>query len=153
MFSPYYGLFEYSARYYILCIVAVCLSVYLIVVTVTLLFVCLSVCLFVSLSVCLSDCLPIHLPILCVYHIIFYCVHLPVYLFCLCDYQMLLFLFGFHSSDDYTLQINPDSGFCNENHLDYFKFVGRVCGMAVYHAKLIDGNETLMLLLVGELCL
>ena len=44
-------------------------------------------------------------------------------------------------SDDYTLQINPDSGFCNENHIEYFKFVGRVCAMAVYHAKLVDGRS------------
>ncbi|XP_065912418.1 uncharacterized protein [Dysidea avara] len=47
-------------------------------------------------------------------------------------------LFEYSASDDYTLQINPDSGFCNGNHLEYFKFVGRVCGMAVYHAKLVD---------------
>lgn len=43
-------------------------------------------------------------------------------------------------SDNYTLQINPDSGYFNENHLDYFRFIGRVCGMAVYHQKLIDGQ-------------
>ena len=42
-------------------------------------------------------------------------------------------------SDDYTLQINPESGTYNENHLDYFHFTGRVCGMAIYHKKLIDG--------------
>lgn len=44
-----------------------------------------------------------------------------------------------HCSDDYTLQINPYSHFCNENHLRYYKFIGRVCGMAVYHSKLVDG--------------
>jgi E3 ubiquitin-protein ligase NEDD4-like len=27
---------------------------------------------------------------------------------------------------------------CNEQHLSYFKFIGRVCGMAVFHGKLID---------------
>ena len=42
-------------------------------------------------------------------------------------------------SDNYTLQINPDSGYFNEHHLEYFRFIGRVCGMAVYHQKLIDG--------------
>ncbi|KAM3187171.1 hypothetical protein ACTXT7_002825 [Hymenolepis weldensis] len=41
-------------------------------------------------------------------------------------------------SDNYTLQINPLSGLANENHLRYFKFIGRVCGMAVYHGKLVD---------------
>ena len=43
-------------------------------------------------------------------------------------------------SDNYTLQINPNSGVCNEQHLSYFKFIGRVCGMAVFHGKLIDGK-------------
>lgn len=42
--------------------------------------------------------------------------------------------------DNYTLQINPFSGMCNEEHLNYFKFIGRVAGMAVYHGKLLDGN-------------
>ena len=31
------------------------------------------------------------------------------------------------------------SGLCNEDHLSYFKFIGRVAGMAVYHGKLLDG--------------
>ncbi|CAJ0930584.1 unnamed protein product [Ranitomeya imitator] len=43
--------------------------------------------------------------------------------------------------DNYTLQINPNSsGLCNEDHLSYFKFIGRVAGMAVYHGKLLDGK-------------
>ena len=50
--------------------------------------------------------------------------------------QMFLLVF----SDDYTLQINPLSGLANEDHLSYFKFIGRVAGMAVYHGKLIDGK-------------
>ncbi|KAF3849196.1 hypothetical protein F7725_015693 [Dissostichus mawsoni] len=41
--------------------------------------------------------------------------------------------------DNYTLQINPNSGLCNEDHLSYFKFIGRVAGMAVFHGKLLDG--------------
>lgn len=44
------------------------------------------------------------------------------------------------SRDNYTLQINPNSGLCNEDHLSYFKFIGRVAGMAVYHGKLLDGE-------------
>ena len=48
-------------------------------------------------------------------------------------------LFECSASDNYTLQINPNSGACNEEHLSYFKFIGRVCGMAVYHGKLVDG--------------
>lgn len=31
------------------------------------------------------------------------------------------------------------SGICNEEHLNYFTFIGRVAGMAVYHGKLLDG--------------
>ncbi|XP_065184171.1 E3 ubiquitin-protein ligase NEDD4-like [Sycon ciliatum] len=48
-------------------------------------------------------------------------------------------LFECSASDNYTLQINPNSGVCNEEHLSYFKFIGRVCGMAVFHGKLVDG--------------
>ncbi|XP_064390483.1 E3 ubiquitin-protein ligase NEDD4-like [Halichondria panicea] len=47
-------------------------------------------------------------------------------------------LFEYSASDNYTLQVNPDSGLCNENHLDYFRFTGRVLAMAVYHQRLID---------------
>jgi E3 ubiquitin-protein ligase NEDD4 len=43
--------------------------------------------------------------------------------------------------DDYTLQINPNSGVCNEEHLNYFKFIGRVIGIALYHGKLLDGSS------------
>ena len=46
-------------------------------------------------------------------------------------------------SDNYTLQINPDSGECNEHHLQYFRFVGRILAMAVYHQRLIDGEMSL----------
>jgi hypothetical protein len=36
-----------------------------------------------------------------------------------------------------TLQINANSGI-NPEHLQYFEFVGRVVGMALYHGKLLD---------------
>uniref|UniRef100_A0ACB8E600 Uncharacterized protein n=1 Tax=Sphaerodactylus townsendi TaxID=933632 RepID=A0ACB8E600_9SAUR len=48
-------------------------------------------------------------------------------------------LFEYSAADNYTRQINPNSGLCNEDHLSYFKFIGRVAGMAVYHGKLLDG--------------
>ncbi|XP_066491064.1 E3 ubiquitin-protein ligase NEDD4 isoform X2 [Tiliqua scincoides] len=48
-------------------------------------------------------------------------------------------LFEYSATDNYTLQINPNSGLCNEDHLSYFKFIGRVAGMSVYHGKLLDG--------------
>ncbi|KAB5574640.1 hypothetical protein PHYPO_G00211340 [Pangasianodon hypophthalmus] len=47
-------------------------------------------------------------------------------------------LFEYSALDNFTLQINPNSGLCNEDHLSYFKFIGRVAGMAVYHGKLLD---------------
>lgn len=47
-------------------------------------------------------------------------------------------LFEYSAADNYTLQINPISGLCNEEHLSYFKFIGRVAAMAVYHGKLLD---------------
>ena len=43
-------------------------------------------------------------------------------------------------SNDYTLQISPNSGLYNPGHLDYFKFIGRVCGLAIYHNMIIDGQ-------------
>uniref|UniRef100_A0A8V0YHP1 E3 ubiquitin-protein ligase n=1 Tax=Gallus gallus TaxID=9031 RepID=A0A8V0YHP1_CHICK len=48
-------------------------------------------------------------------------------------------LFEYSATDNYTLQINPNSGLCNEDHLSYFMFIGRVAGLAVYHGKLLDG--------------
>ncbi|XP_014243563.1 E3 ubiquitin-protein ligase Nedd-4 isoform X2 [Cimex lectularius] len=47
-------------------------------------------------------------------------------------------LFEYSAMDNYTLQINPNSGLCNEEHLNYFKFIGRIAGLAVYHGKLLD---------------
>ncbi|KAF4531590.1 hypothetical protein B566_EDAN010056 [Ephemera danica] len=47
-------------------------------------------------------------------------------------------LFEYSAMDNYTLQINPFSGLCNEEHLSYFRFIGRIAGMAVYHGKLLD---------------
>lgn len=47
-------------------------------------------------------------------------------------------LFEYSAADNYTLQINPFSGMCNEEHLSYFKFIGRVAGMAIYHGKLLE---------------
>ncbi|KAL7414734.1 hypothetical protein BDY24DRAFT_384401 [Mrakia frigida] len=41
------------------------------------------------------------------------------------------------STDSYNLQINPDSGI-NPEHLSYFKFTGRVLGMAVFHHRFLD---------------
>ena len=55
------------------------------------------------------------------------------------NYEVIILFFPF--SDDYTLQMNPESEIYNEHHLDYFKFIGTICGMAVYHNRLIDGKK------------
>ncbi|BGP22577.1 hypothetical protein JCM10295v2_001462 [Rhodotorula toruloides] len=39
----------------------------------------------------------------------------------------------------YTLQINPKSGI-NPEHLDYFTFVGRAVGMAIFHRRFLDAH-------------
>jgi hypothetical protein len=44
------------------------------------------------------------------------------------------------SSDDYTLQVNPSSGILNEEHIKYFRFIGRIIAMAIYHGKLLEGT-------------
>ncbi|KAK2705171.1 E3 ubiquitin-protein ligase NEDD4-like [Artemia franciscana] len=47
-------------------------------------------------------------------------------------------LFEYSSTDNFQLQINPLSGLCNERHLMYFRFLGRLAGMAAYHSKMLD---------------
>ncbi|KAK3750287.1 hypothetical protein RRG08_015779 [Elysia crispata] len=47
-------------------------------------------------------------------------------------------LFEYSATDNYTLQINALSGILNEEHLNYFEFIGRIAGMAVFHGKLLD---------------
>jgi len=53
--------------------------------------------------------------------------------------------FFFYISDNYTLQINPLSGLFNEEHIKYFRFIGRIIGMAIYHGKLLEGLIKLIL--------
>ena len=42
------------------------------------------------------------------------------------------------ASDRTTFHPNPTSGFANDEHLAYFKFVGRVIGKALYDNRLLD---------------
>ncbi|OQR74237.1 E3 ubiquitin-protein ligase SMURF2-like, partial [Tropilaelaps mercedesae] len=51
-------------------------------------------------------------------------------------------LFQYTREDIFTLQINPDSN-VNPEHLSYFKFIGRIIGMSVFHGHYIDGGFTL----------
>jgi E3 ubiquitin-protein ligase NEDD4 len=46
-------------------------------------------------------------------------------------------LFEFSAHNSYTLQINPVSG-VNPEHLNYFKFVGRFIGLAIFHRQFLD---------------
>ncbi|KAK9711986.1 NEDD4 E3 ubiquitin-protein ligase [Basidiobolus ranarum] len=46
-------------------------------------------------------------------------------------------LFEYSAHDNYTLQINPHSG-VNPEHLNYFRFIGRVVGLAVFHRRFLD---------------
>ena len=45
----------------------------------------------------------------------------------------------FFFSDNYILQINPLSGKLNEQSDKYFRFIGRIMAMAIYHGKLLEG--------------
>ncbi|KAI9326056.1 ubiquitin-protein ligase [Zopfochytrium polystomum] len=46
-------------------------------------------------------------------------------------------LFEYSAHDNYTLQINPHSGI-NPEHLNYFKFIGRVVGLGIFHQRFLD---------------
>ncbi|KDQ18456.1 hypothetical protein BOTBODRAFT_63405 [Botryobasidium botryosum FD-172 SS1] len=46
-------------------------------------------------------------------------------------------LFEYSAHDNYTLQINPASG-VNPEHLNYFKFIGRCLGLAIFHRRFLD---------------
>ncbi|KAI6109135.1 hypothetical protein EDD16DRAFT_43648 [Pisolithus croceorrhizus] len=46
-------------------------------------------------------------------------------------------LFEYSAHDNYTLQINPASG-VNPEHLNYFKFIGRCLGLAIFHRRFVD---------------
>lgn len=48
-------------------------------------------------------------------------------------------LFEYSAHDNYTLQINPHSGI-NPEHLNYFKFIGRVLGLAIFHRRFLDAH-------------
>ncbi|KAJ1504214.1 NEDD4 E3 ubiquitin-protein ligase [Coelomomyces lativittatus] len=46
-------------------------------------------------------------------------------------------LFEYSAHDHYTLQVNPNSGI-NPDHLNYFKFIGRAVGLAIFHRRFLD---------------
>ena len=46
-------------------------------------------------------------------------------------------LFQYSAHDNYTLQINWMTGI-NPEHLTYFKFIGRIMGLAIFHRRFLD---------------
>jgi len=46
-------------------------------------------------------------------------------------------LFEYSAHDNYTLQISPRSG-VNPEHLNYFKFIGRIVGLAIFHRRYLN---------------
>lgn len=50
-------------------------------------------------------------------------------------------LFQYCTNTNYLLQICPHSGI-NPEHLQYFRFVGRIFGLAIFHNRLIDAYFT-----------
>ncbi|KAI9344444.1 E3 ubiquitin-protein ligase RSP5 [Pilaira anomala] len=46
-------------------------------------------------------------------------------------------LFEYSAHDNYTLQINPHSSI-NPEHLNYFRFIGRVVGLSIFHRRFLD---------------
>jgi len=53
-------------------------------------------------------------------------------------------LFQYSHENSYILEINPKSGI-NPEHLFYFKFIGRVIGMAIFHNEYLDVSFTVPL--------
>ncbi|KAJ1677172.1 hypothetical protein EV182_006726, partial [Spiromyces aspiralis] len=50
-------------------------------------------------------------------------------------------LFQYSAHDEYTLQINPHSNI-NPEHLNYFRFIGRTMGLAIFHRRFLDAFFT-----------
>jgi len=46
-------------------------------------------------------------------------------------------LFEYAATDNVTLQLNPGSG-VNPEHLNYFRFIGRCVGLAIFHKRFLD---------------
>jgi len=51
-------------------------------------------------------------------------------------------LFEYTNEETNTLEINSNSSI-NPEHLSYFKFIGKVIGIAIYHGHYLDGGFTL----------
>jgi hypothetical protein len=48
------------------------------------------------------------------------------------------------NENSYELDINPNSGVAEPNHLNYFKFIGRIMGLAIFHKQYLSLSFTLL---------
>ncbi|ORX83127.1 HECT-domain-containing protein, partial [Anaeromyces robustus] len=65
-------------------------------------------------------------------------------------------LFKYTNDKLYELNINPMSGFVEPNHLEYFRFVGRIMGLALIHNQYLSVNFSFIVykkLLNKNLCI
>lgn len=63
--------------------------------------------------------------------------------FCLLSREIFNPDYGFfkcNTTQNNFLEINPDSASYHKNHLEYFRFIGRIVGMSLYHGSLIDAS-------------
>jgi len=49
-------------------------------------------------------------------------------------------LFSFSAINQMCMQVNPISGLCNEEHLRYFQFCGRLLGKALFDRQIVAGR-------------
>jgi len=54
-------------------------------------------------------------------------------------------LFKYSHDNSYELEINPNSGTFDSNHLRYFRFIGRVIGLAIFNKQYLSVTFTLLL--------
>eukprot|EP00833_Pecoramyces_ruminatium_P008616 jgi/Orpsp1_1/1182648/evm.model.c7180000082111.1 len=54
-------------------------------------------------------------------------------------------LFKYSNDSSYELEINTMSGIANPNHLKYFKFIGRIIGLAIFNKQYLPLSLTLLL--------
>jgi len=53
-------------------------------------------------------------------------------------------LFQYAHDNSYELEVNPNSGIIDSDHLEYFRFIGRVIGLAIFHKQYLPVFFTLL---------
>ncbi|OUM69484.1 hypothetical protein PIROE2DRAFT_2575, partial [Piromyces sp. E2] len=49
-------------------------------------------------------------------------------------------LFQYSNDDSYELEVNPNSNIVDSEYLNYFRFIGRIIGLAVFHNQYLSVN-------------